>query len=92
MLRAEYERVSRGEPMQQIDVMRYRLDPPPPAKRNDIAAWKAALDNAHAQLEHQYNRCAGLDFCIHAHSSHWPSARRGDPCSAALLNGKLNCK
>jgi pre-mRNA-splicing factor SPF27 len=40
-----------------MDTARYNLDPPPPTKRNDAAAWTAALDNAHAQLEHQYNRC-----------------------------------
>ncbi len=41
-----------------MDTARYSLDPPPPTKRSDHNAWRAALDNAHAQLEHQYNRCA----------------------------------
>lgn len=40
-----------------MDTARYSLDPPPPTKRSDHTAWRAALDNAHAQLEHQYNRC-----------------------------------
>lgn len=39
-----------------MDTARYNLEPPPPAKRGDVASWRAALDNAHAQLEHQYNR------------------------------------
>lgn len=42
--------------MAQLDTTRYRLDEPPLNRRNDVAAWKAALDNAHSQLEHQYNR------------------------------------
>ena len=41
---------------QAMDTARYNLDPPPPTKRSDHNAWRAALDNAHAQLEHQYNR------------------------------------
>lgn len=41
---------------QAMDTARYNLDPPPPTKRNDYTAWRAALDNAHAQLEHQQNR------------------------------------
>lgn len=50
-------RVAAGEGMQAMDTARYGLDPPPPTKRNDYASWRAALDNAYAQLEHQYNRC-----------------------------------
>lgn len=47
-----------------MDTARYNLDPPPAAKRNDYNAWRVALDNAYAQLEHQYNRCAeGVDCC-----------------------------
>ena len=38
--------------------VRYRLDKPSLAKRNDVSAWKKALDNAHSQLGHQHNRCA----------------------------------
>lgn len=41
---------------QAMDTARYNLDPPPPTKRSDHNAWRAVLDNAHAQLEHQYNR------------------------------------
>ena len=41
-----------------MDVTRYRLDPPPLERKNDVGAWRRALDNAHSQLEHQYNRCS----------------------------------
>ena len=45
-----------GKAKQEMDTTRYRLDPPPLNRRNDISAWRAAVDNAHSQLEHQYNR------------------------------------
>lgn len=57
LLVKEMARVAAGEGMQAMDTARYGLDPPPPTKRNDYASWRAALDNAYAQLEHQYNRC-----------------------------------
>ena len=56
VLKAELERVRSGLPMAGLDIARYRLDEPSLNRRNDIAAWRSALDNAHSQLEHQYNR------------------------------------
>lgn len=56
MLKAELDRVRSGQPMAGLDIARYRLDEPPLNRRNDLAAWCSALDNAHSQLEHQYNR------------------------------------
>ncbi len=56
VLAKEYERVKAGQPMAALDTNRYRLDPPPLNQRHDVGAWKRALDNAHSQLEHQYNR------------------------------------
>ena len=59
LLEQELARVAAGEGMQAMDTARYSLDPPPPTKRNDYASWRSALDNAYAQLEHQYNRWVG---------------------------------
>lgn len=56
VLKAELDRVRSGQPMAGLDIARYRLDEPPLNRRNDLAAWCSALDNAHSQLEHQYNR------------------------------------
>jgi pre-mRNA-splicing factor SPF27 len=58
LLEQELARVAAGEGMQAMDTARYSLTPPPPTKRNDYASWRSALDNAYAQLEHQYNRWA----------------------------------
>ena len=42
--------------MQKPDNERLSLPQPPLSRRNDVAAWRTALENAHSQLEHQYNR------------------------------------
>ena len=60
MLQAELARVRAGVAMEAMDVTRYLLDPPPPERKNDVGAWRRALDNAHSQLEHQYNRRATI--------------------------------
>lgn len=70
LLQQEYQRVKSKQPMPPIDShrfvqksekvqffkSRYTLSPPPLELQNDPAAWKAALDNAYAQLEHQQLR------------------------------------
>lgn len=56
LLKEEYARVRAGKAKQEMDTTRYRLDPPPLNRRNDMSAWRAAVENAHSQLEHQYNR------------------------------------
>ena len=50
--------------MQPLDTTRYRLDAPQGPKRHDFSAWKAAVDNAHSQLEHQYTRILNLELML----------------------------
>lgn len=57
-------RVKAKQPMQALDTSRYRLDPPAPTKQNDHAAWRASVNNAHAQLEHQYLRILNLELLL----------------------------
>ncbi|GAB4818855.1 hypothetical protein N2152v2_005901 [Parachlorella kessleri] len=64
ILENEMSRIDAGEKMVGMDTKRYNLDPPPPAKRNDYAAWRQALDNAYSQLEHQYNRLLNLELLL----------------------------
>ncbi|EIE27254.1 breast carcinoma amplified sequence 2 [Coccomyxa subellipsoidea C-169] len=71
VLKAEYERVKAGQPMAQLDTTRYRLDEPPLNRRNDVAAWKAALENAHSQLEHQYNRLLNMELLLQFGPKAW---------------------
>ena len=56
MLQAEWERVKSDQPMAELDKQRHKVLPPPENRRNDVSAWHVSLDNAHSQLEHQYNR------------------------------------
>ncbi len=63
ILENELRRIEAGEKTAGMDTKRYNLDPPPAAKRNDYGAWRAALDNAYSQLEHQYNRCVQRCAC-----------------------------
>jgi pre-mRNA-splicing factor SPF27 len=52
ILAAELERIKRNEPLAILDTSRYALNPPSEAHASEDA-WKRALDNAHAQVEHQ---------------------------------------
>ena len=54
ILQSELARVRAGGAMEPLDLSRCLLDPP--AARADVGTWKKALDNAHSQLGHQYNR------------------------------------
>ncbi|KAL4428227.1 hypothetical protein ABPG75_002316 [Micractinium tetrahymenae] len=71
LLEKEMARVAAGEAMQAMDTVRYNLDPPPPSRRNDFNAWRAALDNAYAQLEHQYNRLLNLELLLKFGPDSW---------------------
>ena len=59
---AEIARAASGAPPPPpgLDTSRYRLDPP--TKATDLPAWRAALDNARAQLEHQAGRLLNLEL------------------------------
>ena len=56
MLQQEWMRVCDQQPMAKFDTSRYQMDPPPEHLRDDEAAWKTAVENAQAQLEHQATR------------------------------------
>jgi len=57
MLRAEIARVEAKEKLSSLDTSRYQLPAPTSSAARD-EDWKAALDNAEAQLEHQRIRYA----------------------------------
>ncbi|KAH9487120.1 Pre-mRNA-splicing factor SPF27 [Psilocybe cubensis] len=59
LLRAELERVAANKPFPQLDTLRYTLPSPSSTPASD-AEWKSALDNAHAQLQHQRLRQQNL--------------------------------
>ena len=62
LLKAELERVQSGAPMAKMDTARYAVAPPEGAAAADPAAWKGAIGNAAAQLEHQTARGENLEL------------------------------
>jgi pre-mRNA-splicing factor SPF27 len=57
--------------MPPLDVTRYQLAAPGPDKAHDPAAWRAAVDNAQAQLEHQHNRVQNLELMLKYGPNTW---------------------
>ena len=62
MLKAELERVQAGGEMAKMDTTRYAVAPPAEDRASDPAAWKQAVGNAKAQLEHNVVRGENLEL------------------------------
>jgi len=58
----QVKRVAGGQRMQPLDLARYECLPPPKELLKDPSAWRAALNNAKAQLVHQHNRIDNLEL------------------------------
>ncbi len=71
LLAAELARAAAGAPLAALDLARYGLERPPPERAEDPAAWHAALDNAHAQLEHQRTRLLNLELLLKFGPAAW---------------------
>lgn len=59
-IQTELKRLAARQPMKSIDKSRYRVDPPAPD--SDEPTWKAALDNAMAQAQHQELRLENVEL------------------------------
>lgn len=71
LMQAELGRIDRGEALEALDLERYNLETPSGAKGKEMNAWKAALENAYAQREHQRNRLVNLELMLkYAAQSH----------------------
>ncbi|KAK7058290.1 hypothetical protein VNI00_001921 [Paramarasmius palmivorus] len=70
LLKAELERVESHQPFPSLDSLRYQL-PAPTSTPGTEEEWKAALDNARAQLEHQKIRQTNLTLLQTYGSNAW---------------------
>ncbi|KAJ1939727.1 hypothetical protein FBU59_004026, partial [Linderina macrospora] len=69
LLRKEYERVRAGKPLPAFSIERYTLESP--EESTDADAWRAAAENAAAQLEHQNIRLVNLELLQQFGANAW---------------------
>eukprot|EP00897_Mesotaenium_endlicherianum_P008759 jgi/Mesen1/7911/ME000420S07054 len=86
LLAREYERVKAGRPpAAAIDTSRYGVEPPPPAKQGDVAAWAKAVENARSQQGHQSLRLENLELMHKYGANTWRLHNQQlEACNAGL--------
>ncbi|KAG2423515.1 hypothetical protein HXX76_015263 [Chlamydomonas incerta] len=89
VLKTEYERVRNKEPLAPLDAVRYRLEPPPQARRGDVGAWRAAADNGAAQLEHQHLRILNQELLLKYGDKAWRAQVALDEAAVKGLEAQL---
>ena len=67
----ELQRLTEGRPSVPLDRSRYNVDPPEGALRREPQAWRTALSNCRAQLEHQQNQLVNLELLQNFGSAAW---------------------
>lgn len=79
------------------DAARLRLDPPAGAAAESLPAWRAAVDNARCQLEHQAARLANLELLGKhggnawlAHARALEACEKGAAADLAALDAQLH--
>lgn len=85
----EMARVEANKPLPPVDQSRFRLEPPPLNRRNDVNAWKTALANARAQLEHQGLRMTNLELLFRYGANAWKAHINHLEASAHISDAML---
>ncbi|KAJ3240294.1 hypothetical protein HDU81_004209 [Chytriomyces hyalinus] len=81
--------VSNGVSTSAIDTSRFRLEPPPASEKHSEEAWKTAVDNAHAQLEHQQNRLLNLELLNAYGANAWRVSNFQVEAAVKLVTAKV---
>lgn len=86
----EMARIDARTPLPPMDTQRFQLNAPPEIRSNDLNAWKAALNNAQAQLEHQGVRMTNLELLFRYGGNAWKAHLNHVEASASISNKLLN--
>mmetsp|Transcript_17542 Transcript_17542/g.30100 ORF Transcript_17542/g.30100 Transcript_17542/m.30100 type:complete len:311 (+) Transcript_17542:63-995(+) len=89
VLQHEYDRTKAKESMQPLATDRYRLDRPSQSRTNDVNAWKSSVENAHSQLEHQYNRIQNLELLLKYGDKSWRAQTMLDEATLKHMESEL---
>ncbi|XP_031571110.1 pre-mRNA-splicing factor SPF27-like [Actinia tenebrosa] len=71
VLKNEFDRISKRQPMELLSMKRYELPKPAPSQKHDVAAWTEAVENSMAQLQHQAERIINLELLSKYGSNAW---------------------
>lgn len=71
ILKKEFERISKRQPMDLLSMKRYELPQPTANQKHDITSWTEAVENSMAQLEHQAERIENLELLSKYGSASW---------------------
>ncbi|KAJ1451254.1 Pre-mRNA-splicing factor SPF27 [Pelagophyceae sp. CCMP2097] len=71
LAQAELARIDNGGELEPLSIDRYNVEPPAPSLADDAEAWRTALDNCRAQLEHQANRVVNLELAESFDEAAW---------------------
>lgn len=62
LVEKEFARIESGKPQVPVNMSRYKVEPPPEEDKNNLQAWRAAVDNAFAQVQANKLRVTNLEL------------------------------
>jgi len=62
LAQAEFARIESGKPQVAVNTHRYKVEPPPEEDKNNLQAWKIAVDNAFSQVQATKVRVTNLEL------------------------------
>eukprot|EP00697_Spironema_sp_BW2_P017824 gnl/Spiro4/9636_TR5108_c2_g1_i1.p1 gnl/Spiro4/9636_TR5108_c2_g1~~gnl/Spiro4/9636_TR5108_c2_g1_i1.p1 ORF type:complete len:263 (+),score=79.71 gnl/Spiro4/9636_TR5108_c2_g1_i1:36-791(+) len=70
-LQNEYQRICQRVQLDALDMTRYKLEGPPAQKKNDLQAWRDALQHAQVQFENENMRMINLELLSKFGANAW---------------------
>eukprot|EP00455_Lapot_gusevi_P033903 TRINITY_DN3720_c0_g1_i3.p1 TRINITY_DN3720_c0_g1~~TRINITY_DN3720_c0_g1_i3.p1 ORF type:complete len:240 (-),score=33.19 TRINITY_DN3720_c0_g1_i3:73-735(-) len=72
-LQSEYERIMQGRPQTSIDMSHHKVEEPSGDRKDDLAAWKQTVRNAHIQIEYKAIQGDALEALKQSSAEDWKS-------------------